>query len=103
MDFEWDENKRRINAEKHKIDFADVIDIFDDIVYTLRDEKHDYGEHRFISIGLMRGVEIVAVYTVRKGVRRILSARRANSKERMKYNEERRRIEDQPSSPHGNV
>jgi uncharacterized DUF497 family protein len=95
VDFEWNDNKRQLNIEKHQIDFADAIGIFDYIVYTTQDERRDYGECRFISIGLMRGIEVVVIYTVRKGVRRIISARRANAKERTRYHEERRRVEDQ--------
>jgi uncharacterized DUF497 family protein len=30
MDFEWDENKREQNLEKHGLDFTDVISVFDD-------------------------------------------------------------------------
>jgi uncharacterized DUF497 family protein len=67
MDFEWDDSKRQLNIEKHKIDFADAAGVFDDIVYTVPDERKDYGEYRFIPIGLMRGIEVVVVYTVRMG------------------------------------
>jgi uncharacterized DUF497 family protein len=94
MEFEWDENKRYSNIEKHKIDFADAISIFEDIVYTVPDDRKDYRERRFISIGLMSGLEITVVYTVRSGIYRIISARRSHPKERGKYHEERDRAQD---------
>jgi uncharacterized DUF497 family protein len=94
IEFEWDENKRKLNIEKHKIDFADAIIIFEDIVYTMPDDRKDYGERRFVSIGLMYGVEITVVYAVRPGIFRIISARRAHSKERRKYHEARTRMQN---------
>jgi uncharacterized DUF497 family protein len=94
MEFEWDENKRDLNIEKHKIDFADAISIFEGVVYTVPDDRKDYGESRFISIGLMSEIEITVVYAVRSGVFRIISARRAHPKERGRYYEERARIQN---------
>jgi uncharacterized DUF497 family protein len=94
MEFEWDENKRDSNIEKHKIDFVDAISIFKDIIYTMPDDRKDYGENRFISIGLMSGIEITVVYAVRSGVIRIISARRAHPRERRRYHEERKRIQN---------
>ncbi|MBR6900719.1 MAG: BrnT family toxin [Synergistaceae bacterium] len=32
MQFEWDENKRQINIEKHGIDFADAVKIFEGFI-----------------------------------------------------------------------
>jgi uncharacterized protein len=46
MRFEWDENKRFINLQKHKIDFADVWNVFENEVYTVLDDRFDYGEVR---------------------------------------------------------
>ena len=89
MIFEWDEAKRQSNVIKHKIDFADAVSIFDEFVYTTQDLRADYGEDRYISIGLLHGMEIAVIYTPRDGKRRIISARRARVKERKTYYEER--------------
>ena len=94
LEFEWDEAKRRMNIEKHKIDFADAIAIFDDYVCTLPSVNRDYGEERYLAIGLLRGLEIVVVYTPRGNRRRIISARRARIKEKGKYHEERNRAKN---------
>ena len=100
MKFEWDEEKRKTNIEKHRIDFVDAIGIFNDYVWTFESTNREYGEKRFVSIGVMYDiVEIALVYTPREGGRRIISARRARRDEREKYYEERRRFtENQRSS-----
>ncbi|MDR1020590.1 MAG: BrnT family toxin [Synergistaceae bacterium] len=64
------------------------------VVYTVPDDRKDYRERRFISIGLMSGIEITVVYTVRSGAFRIISARRSHPKERRKYHEERAKSQD---------
>lgn len=89
MPFEWDENKRLKNIEKHGIDFADAVRIFDgSFVYTTQDTRADYGEKRFVSVGLLDGVEISVINTKRNNNIRIISVRRARIKERKKFYEE---------------
>ena len=46
--FEWDENKRQINIEKHGIDFADAVKIFDGFTHDTQDTREDCGEERFV-------------------------------------------------------
>ncbi len=94
MDFEWDEHKRQINIEKHKIDFVDAVRIYGDFAVTTQDTRDDWGEARFVSIGLLFGIEIVVVFTPRDKKRRIISARRARMAERKIYHEEREKHAD---------
>jgi uncharacterized DUF497 family protein len=94
MEFEWDENKRLSNIRKHKIDFIDAITIFDDFVYTFQDIRKDYGEPRFVSIGLLSDILISLVFTPRENKRRIISARMSRLQERKKYDDEREKITD---------
>ncbi|CAA9248625.1 protein of unknown function DUF497 [uncultured Coleofasciculus sp.] len=78
MQFEWDEAKNLENIRKHRIDFADVPDMFDDSMLVELDERTDYGEDRWIGIGFLRNGVAVVVWTERQGdVIRIISARRA--------------------------
>ena len=87
MKFEWDENKNQINIEKHSIDFNDVKNIFQNARVTAIDHRREYGETRKISIGEIDNRVCIAVYTERKEVVRIISARKANQRERRKYYE----------------
>ena len=82
MLFEWDENA---NLAKHHIDFLDARQIFDRPVFEKTEKRH--GEERTVAIGLMEGLEIVVVYVMRSGRRRIISARRADRDERQEYKE----------------
>ena len=75
--FEWDENKRHANIEKHKIDFLDALEIFADpgrrtVASTLASH-----ERRFVSVGRIKGRLIAVIWTERNGRIRIISARAA--------------------------
>ncbi len=85
MQFEWDENKRLINIRRHTIDFNDAVVIFDGDIVTVEDNRFDYGEPRFISLGVLRGEVIAVVYTERRDAIRIISARRATRYEEIEY------------------
>ena len=91
MEFEWDENKRLKTLRERKIDFVDMIDLWDDPKrQEVRDNRKDYGEPRFQTIGRSKFNIYFVVYTVRvyeedQEVIRIISARRANNKERELY------------------
>ena len=83
MRFEWDEKKRLINIRKHGIDFVDVPAIFELDTVTIIDDRFEYGETRYQTLGLLKARVIVVVHTESKTVIRIISARKAN-----KYEEE---------------
>ncbi len=87
MEFEWDENKNNSNIIKHGIDFNDAVQIFDNLIITKDDNRKDYGENRWIAIGLLNGFVVVMVYTLRKNMVRIISVRIANKIEKEKYYE----------------
>ncbi|MDR1650954.1 MAG: BrnT family toxin [Synergistaceae bacterium] len=91
MGFEWDDQKRIANIRKHHIDFNDAAAIYNGFVITSKTPQPNLTEERFLSIGLMRDIEIVVVFTKRGGNRRIISARRARKNEREKYYEESER------------
>lgn len=85
MRYEWDEEKRRSNLKKHGIDFVDVVQVFDNDVVILPDERFDYGENRFIALGVVRNIVVVVVYTERGENIRIISARKATKNEQIYY------------------
>ena len=66
MNFEWDEEKRRRNLEKHGIDFARVLPVFDSLdALIIEDEGKDYGERRFILLCPLDTVLIHVTFTYR--------------------------------------
>ena len=85
MQFEWDEDKNQENIKKHGLSFQDAEAVFDDPVrIECFDSTHSANEERFITIGLAEEV-IVVVYTERKEIIRIISARKATKEEERRY------------------
>jgi uncharacterized DUF497 family protein len=85
MDFEWDEAKNRANIAKHGIGFLGAARVFDGPTLERVDDRQGYGETRRSIIGELDGKEVYVVYTMRSNVCRIISARRANRRERREY------------------
>ena len=71
-----------VNRRERGFGFDNAVLIFDGPVQTAIDDRRDYGEERLIAIGEADGDVLVVVYTDWGNVRRIISARRANRKER---------------------
>jgi uncharacterized protein len=87
MEFEWDEEKARINVEKHGIDFLDARRIWERPVIDPAGERVVANEYRPTALGTIGEDEIIiaVVYTVRVGIIRLISARRARRNERQNY------------------
>jgi len=92
MKFEWDNEKNRQNIKKHGFDLADAQLLFTgDMPFLVGlDTQDDYGEDRWKGIGVLEGVLVVVVVFTERGedTIRIISLRKANSKERKAYEEE---------------
>ena len=66
MEFEWDEPKNQANIRKHGVSFETARRIFESSVLTWLDDRQDYGEDRYISIGRVgRAARIVVAHTKR--------------------------------------
>ena len=88
LQFEWDDEKNRVNHRKHGIGFEEASLIFTGPVLTAPDDRQDYSEKRFISYGQPEPMVVVAVvHTWRRGRIRLISARTANRKERQAFHE----------------
>jgi uncharacterized protein len=83
--FEWDENKRRSNIDKHGIDFDNAREVFrDQNAYTMASPRSE-NEQRHVTVGAARNVMIAVIFTMRGPVIRIISARAARSSEKKRY------------------
>jgi len=88
--FEWDHAKNRKNQTRHGISFEAAVTAFDDpLQLRFDDSAHSTAqEEREILIGSMDGGAIVTVvFTQREEISRLISARRAESKEKALYYE----------------
>jgi|APTNR8051073442_1049403.scaffolds.fasta_scaffold01361_2 hypothetical protein len=83
--FEWDEDKRlRILAERD-FDIVQAALIFENPVLTKIDDRKDYGETRFISLGRVDGEYFVVVYTMRGERKRLITAWKGGEDEKEQY------------------
>jgi hypothetical protein len=92
--FEWDPGKAKENIESHGIAFDEASTAFGDTFsLTIFDPRHSEQEERFILLGnsIMNRL-LVIVHTERSGRIRIISARKATSKERIQYEENAKRF-----------
>lgn len=87
MKFVWDEKKNRQNIRKHGIDFQDVADLFERPMLVGLDTRRDYGEDRWIGLGLLRSIVVAVVFVEWEDDEtiRIISARKATSREAERY------------------
>lgn len=83
--YEWDEAKRRANLAKHGVDFADLDRMLWDVSEVREDTRTDYGERRFVVDGFIDGRQHVFAFTLRRGRIRAISLRKANPRERKRY------------------
>lgn len=88
MQYEWGENKRIANLEHHKIDFNEAADFEWDTAIETIDDRYDYGEARWVTIGFINKKLHVMVYTIRGNKIRIISLRKANRRESNYYEEQ---------------
>jgi len=93
--FEWDKAKAESNLRKHSVSFEIATRVFADLFAVVKQDRIENGEHRWQTLGLVDGYLLILVaHTVRDDedgteVIRIISARRAEPKERKRYEQER--------------
>ncbi len=87
MKYEWDENKRAVNKEKHGLDFSDAPLVFAGAQVTNRDDRYAYGEQRFKTYGALGNRVVVIAHTYRNENIRLISMRKANEREQTYYHQ----------------
>jgi uncharacterized protein len=85
VDLEFDPSKDEANRAKHGVSLALAEILFAGPHLALEDDRFDYGEVRRIAFGHIRERLFVCVFVDRASARRIISLRRANSREVKRY------------------
>ena len=87
MRFEWDPLKAAANLRTHRVSFAEAVTVFDDDIALTREDPDAVGEERFVTLGLSDvGNLLVVVYTYRRpDIIRVISAWKANKRQRVLY------------------
>ena len=87
MRFDWDEQKNRQNIRKHGLDFARAHQVFQRPLLTTLDDREDYGEERWIGIGMLDDTRVVVLVFVEvdEETTRVISLRKALRHEQKQY------------------
>jgi uncharacterized DUF497 family protein len=87
--FEWDSKKARRNLATHGISFDEASTAFrDPLSVTINDPLHSEDEERLVLIGQSHRDRLLVIVHIERGDRiRIISARLATKKERLRYEE----------------
>lgn len=85
MKIGYDTAKRRKTLAERGLDFDDAAMVFKGNHISIADDRKDYGEARFITVGYLTARMVVIVWTQRQNVKRIVSMRKANDREQKIY------------------
>jgi len=86
MDLVWDEAKNRANIRKHGFDFLDAQEMFRGMLVVEADTRNDYGENRWIGLGIVGGRVAHVIFAERDPETvRIITLRKATGRERKEF------------------
>ena len=85
MNVEFDKIKRDKTLLELGLDLENAKSVFEGVHFTAQDTRVDYEEDRFITVGWLQTRLVVVVWTPRGEVRRIISMRKANDREKTFY------------------
>jgi uncharacterized DUF497 family protein len=77
--------KRLLTIDQRGLDFAEADKVFDGPHLTVNDDRFDYGEIRYFTVGFLEERMVVLVWTPRGEDQRIISMRKANDREQKTY------------------
>jgi uncharacterized DUF497 family protein len=79
-----DPAKRRRTLEERGLDMRRAKEIFAGLHFTSVDDRFDYGEPRFVTVGWLDSSLVVFVWTPRGSARRVISMRHCHEREAQK-------------------
>jgi uncharacterized DUF497 family protein len=85
MRFIWHEPKRQENLTKHGLDFAEAERVFAGPTFTFEDDRADYGEQCWVTLGLPSATVVVIVHTETAEEIRVISMREADKDEQLLF------------------
>jgi len=76
-----DSTKRQHTLQERGLDMRRAKEVFAGVHFTRADDRFDYGEPRFVTVGLLDSRLVVFVWTPRGTARRIISMRHCHERE----------------------
>ena len=81
MHFTWHEPKRQATLKRRALDFAQAEQVFAGPTFTFEDDREDYGEQRWVTLGLLQAIVVVIVHTEIEDEIHVISMRKADKDE----------------------
>jgi uncharacterized DUF497 family protein len=81
MRFAWHERKRQTTLRQRRLDFAQAEQVFTGPTFTFEDNRKDYGEQRWVTLGLLEAIVVVIVHTESDDEIHVISMRKADKDE----------------------
>ena len=85
MRITYDPKKRAETIANGGLDFDEAPALFAGDTLWIEDDRKDYGELRWQTVGWLRGSLVMVVWTERGDARHIISMRKCNDREKTKY------------------
>lgn len=85
MRITYDPQKRALTLARRGLDFEDAPQVFAGAYLQMEDDRHDYGETRWQTIGWLKDDMVMVVWTERDDAHHIISLRKCNANERKRY------------------
>lgn len=85
MQLSYDAEKRALILETRGLDFDDAVHVFAGTELTVEDDRKDYGETRYLTLGMLGDSLVAVVWTPRDEARHIITMWKANERERKRY------------------
>jgi uncharacterized DUF497 family protein len=85
MRFTWHEPKRQSTRQRRGLDFADAELVFAGPTFSFEDDRLDYGETRWVTLGVLRGKVVVIVHTESEDEIHVISMREADKDEQLLF------------------
>jgi uncharacterized DUF497 family protein len=84
-DVTYDPEKRAKTLAERGLDFDDAVQVLAGPTIEVLDDRTDYGEERFQTVGLLNDRLVMIVWTPRGETRHIISMRKCNEREKEKF------------------
>jgi uncharacterized DUF497 family protein len=85
MEISYDPEKRAKTLAERELDFEDAVQVFAGVALTIEDDRRDYGETRFQTMGVLNDHLVMIVWTQREETLHIISMRKCNDREKKKF------------------
>jgi uncharacterized protein len=84
----YDPSKRAATLSERGLDFEDAAEVFAGDTLDFADDRFEYGEVRYVTVGHLRGRMVVVVWTPRGETRHVISMRKANEREKARFGQQ---------------